>query len=110
MNYANPEISSKLLNAAKNSCTQLIESTAEMVGILDFLREVSEDTGMPLDEDVLFECEQMFITINRLLYEQQSRIKHKEMMQTATQKAEALFTKLSRKGSAQTAPQFNHAI
>lgn len=76
-----------MLKAAKESLGELINGTAEIVGVFKALQQVAEDTGMPLDPQIMSECEQMFIAINRLMYDQQSKIKHMQMMQVAAEKA-----------------------
>lgn len=87
MTYTNNPISTKTLIAAKESLGELINGTAECVGVFKALQQVAEETGMPLDGQLMNECEQMFISINRLLYEQQSKLRHLQMMQIAAEKA-----------------------
>lgn len=86
MQYANETISTKVLHAAKQSLGELINGTAEIVGAFNYLRQVAAEMGMPLDSQIMSDCEQMFITINRLLYEQVSKLKHRQMMQVAERK------------------------
>ena len=88
MSYStNSTISTKVLNAAKESLGKLINETASIVGIFKALQQVAAETGLPLDDQIMSDCEQMFITINRLMYEQQSKLKHLQMMQVAAEKA-----------------------
>lgn len=87
MLYANSIVSTKVLHAAKESLGELINGTAEVVGVFKALQQVAAETGMPLDSQIMSECEQMFIAINRLMYEQQSKLKHLQMMQVASEKA-----------------------
>ena len=84
---ANKTISTKVLHAAKESLGELINETAEVVGVFKALQQVAAETGLPLDSQIMSDCEQMFITINRLMYEQQSKLKHLQMMQVASEKA-----------------------
>ena len=84
---------------------KLIEQSADMAGVLNFLKQASCDAGLPLDERLLSECEQMFIAINHLLYEQQSQIKHKQMMQVVTERATRSVQKFCEKSTV-----FNQAI
>ena len=84
---ANKTVSTKVLHAAKESLGELINETAGIVGIFKALQQVAAETGMPLDAQIMSECEQMFITINRLMYEQQSKLKHLQMMQVAAEQA-----------------------
>ncbi len=84
---ANKTVSTKVLHAAKESLGELINETAGIVGIFKALQQVAAETEMPLDAQIMSECEQMFITINRLMYEQQSKLKHLQMMQVAAEQA-----------------------
>ena len=87
MYSTNVTVSTKVLHAAKESLGELINGTAEVVGVFKALQQVATETGLPLDDQIMSDCEQMFITINRLMYEQQSRLKHLQMMQVAAEKA-----------------------
>ena len=80
-------VSTKVLHAAKESLGELINGTAEVVGVFKALQQVAAETGMPLDAQIMSECEQMFITINRLMYDQKSKLQHLQMMQVAAEKA-----------------------
>ena len=104
-----------MLKAAKQSLGELIHGTAEMVGVFKALQQVAEDTGMPLNARILSECEQMFITINRLMYEQKSQLQHLQMMQIAAEQASRDVAELRRSrtkkaGKAQESSLFNHAV
>ena len=101
-----------MLHAAKESLGELINGTAEVVGVFKALQQVAAETGMPLDAQIMSECEQMFIAINRLMYEQQSKLKHLQMMQVASEKASRTVADLrsrhARKaGKAQESTLFN---
>lgn len=106
MQYTNETLSSKkLMNAAKKSVDQLIEQSADMAGVLNFLKQASCNAGLPLDEGLICECEQMFIAINRLLYEQQSQLKHMQMMHIVTERATRSVQRFCEKSTL-----FNQAI
>lgn len=112
MLYTNKTVSTKVLHAAKESLGELINGTAEVVGVFKALQQVAAETGLPLDSQIMSDCEQMFITINRLMYEQQSKLKHLQMMQVASEKASRTVTGLrsrhARKaGKAQESTLFN---
>ena len=112
MLYANSIVSTKMLHAAKESLGELINGTAEVVGVFKGLQQVAAETGLPLDSQIMSDCEQMFITINRLMYEQQSKLKHLQMMQVASEKASRTVADLrsrhARKaGKAQESTLFN---
>ena len=109
---ANKTVSTKVLHAAKESLGKLINETAGIVSIFKALQQVAAETGMPLDAQIMSECEQMFIAINRLMYEQQSKLKHLQMMQVASEKASRTVADLrsrhARKaGKAQESTLFN---
>ena len=111
MLYTNKTVSTKMLHAAKESLGELINGTAE-VGVFKALQQVASETGLPLDDQIMCDCEQMFITINRLMYEQQSKLKHLQMMQVASEKASRTVADLrsrhARKaGKAQESTLFN---
>ena len=112
MLYANKPVSTKVLHAAKESLGELINGTAEVVGVFKGLQQVAAETGLPLDDQIMSDCEQMFITINRLMYEQQSKLKHLQMMQVASEKASRTVADLRRRyarkaGKAQESTLFN---
>ena len=114
MLYTNETLSSKKLNAAKKSLGELIEETAGIVTMFEALQQVSGELGIPLDGQIMSECEQMFIAINRLLYDQQSKLKHLQMMQvaaeTASKTVEQVRAQYARKADAQEATLFNQAV
>lgn len=80
-------ISTKALKMAKESLGELIEGSAMMAGILNALQTMASETGCPLDRQIMDECESLMTAMNRLLYEQESRLKHIQMMQISHEKA-----------------------
>ena len=115
MTYTNKPVSTKVLHAAKEILGELINGTAEVVGAFKGLQQVAEETGLPLDSQIMNDCEQMFVTINRLMYEQQSRLRHLQMMQVAAEKASRTVTEIKARharkaGKAQESSLFNHAV
>ena len=116
MTYTNEiTVSTKALKAAKESLGDLIEGTGEIVTLFKMMQQIAEDTGIPLDAQLMNDCEQMFISINRLLYEQDSKLKHLQMMQIAAEKASRTVGELRRKlagksGKKQEATLFNQAV
>ena len=112
MLYTNKTLSTKVLHAAKESLGELINGTAGIVGVFKALQQVAAETGLPLDDQIMSDCEQMFITINRLMYEQQSKLKHLQMMQVASEKASRTVADLRSRyarnaGKAQESTLFN---
>ena len=113
MLYANETtVSTKTLKAAKESLGHLIEGTSEVVAVFKGLKQFAEEMGLPLDSQIMSDCEQMFITINRLMYEQDSKLKHLQMMQIAAEKADSTIGRIvgrtaKRAGKPQEATLFN---
>ena len=70
-----------------------IEGTATLAGIFSSLRMFSEDGTCPLDSRIMSACDSMMTVMNRLLYEQDSKLKHLQMMQIAERKAEQLVAR-----------------
>lgn len=112
MLYANETLSTKMPKVGKENLGDLIEGTAEIIGIFKALPQVAEETCLPLDGQIMNDCEQMFISINRLLYEQDSKIKHMQMTQIAAEKASqsVQYLRCRQSGKAQEPSLFNQAI
>lgn len=87
---------------AKETVGNIIEGTAELVGIFEALCQGNAETGIGLDTQILDECESMFIAINRLMYEQESRLKHSQMMKIATEKGANYIADLRNKATEPT--------
>jgi len=107
----NTNISAKALRAAKESLGELIESTAAVAGWFQLLYDITDDAKEPLlDKQVLSECSQMFITVNRLLYQEESRLKHLQMMRIVSEKADKSFRELRADTKTQDSVLFNQAM
>ncbi len=110
-NTHNTPISAKALRAAKESLGELIESTAAVAGWFQLLYDITDDAKEPLlDKQVLSECSQMFITVNRLLYQEESRLKHLQMMRIVSEKADKSFRELRADTKTQDPVLFNQAM
>ena len=111
MRNTNTPISTKALRAAKESLGELIESTAAVAGWFQLLYDITDDAKEPLlDKQVLSECSQMFITVNRLLYQEESRLKHLQMMRIVSEKADKSFRELRADAKTQDHVLFNQAM
>lgn len=106
MNYTHNNVSAKALRAAKGYLGELIETAAGFAASFDAMRRISEDNGCPLDSQIMEECESLMTTMNRLLYEQESLLKHRQMMQISYLKAERAVSAAVPAG----ASLFNEAI
>ena len=107
----NTNISAKALRAAKESLGELIESTAAVAGWFQLLYDITDDAKEPLlDKQVLSECSQMFITVNRLLYQEESRLKHLQMMRIVSEKADKSLRGLRADTKTQNSVLFNQAM
>jgi hypothetical protein len=84
----NTNISTKALRAAKEALANAIEGTATLAGLFSSLRMIAEDGVCPLDSQIMSECDSMMTVTNRLLYEQDSKLKHLQAMQIVERKAE----------------------
>lgn len=105
-------VSTKTLKAAQECLGHLTEGTGAIVAEFKALQMIAEDTGLPLDGQIMSDCEQMFITINRLMYDQQSKLKHLQMMKKVGDLAEKTVDNLRRQhagttGKKQKATLFN---
>ena len=105
-------VSTKTLKAAQECLGHLTEETGAIVAEFKALQMIAEDTGLPLDGQIMSDCEQMFIAINRLMYDQQSKLKHLQMMKKVGDLAEKTVGNLRRQhgvktGKKQEATLFN---
>ena len=109
----NTPISTKALRAAKENLGQIIEGTALLSGWLQTLTAIADETGSPaLDASVLSDCNQMLVVINRLMYQEKSRLSHLQMMQIVSEKASMQVAVIRPSGVAESREPslFNHAI
>ncbi len=78
----------KGLVRCKTAVKALIDETLSLSVAFDVFRTAADETGVPVDPQALEECRQMLITMNRLMYRQLSDLKHRQMLQIASQVAE----------------------
>lgn len=98
-------VSTKTLKAAQECLGHLTEGTGAIVAEFKALQMIAEDTGLPLDGQIMSDCEQMFIAINRLMYDQQSKLKHLQMMKKVGDLAEKTVGSLRRQHAVKTGKQ-----
>lgn len=79
------------LEAALTYTEALTEGTEEILTYHRVLMEAVKDNRIPGDVKMMEETEQMLVTMNRLMYEEHSKIMHQRQMQVAEQKAMELL-------------------
>lgn len=75
------------LEAGINYTEALTEGTEEIIAYHRVLMSAVRENRIPGDIKMMEETEQMLITMNRLMYEEHSKIMHQKMMQAAEKKA-----------------------
>lgn len=68
-----------------------IQGSAYLAGLLQTIRTVSEDGVCPIDSSAMEECDAMMTAINRLLFEQESHLRHIQAMRSARSKFEKVL-------------------
>ena len=86
------KFSTKVLLTAKEAVRGLQEQTAEMEGALALLDLLNSETDGLFDKRIIRECSELMTVFNRLMHEQEARLRHMQMMQIADEKAQRQFT------------------
>lgn len=81
------KFSTKTLMAAKDAVKELQEQALDMVGSLTMLDLMNDMTTGLFDKKTIQECFQMMATFNRLMHEQEARLRHLQSMQIADARA-----------------------
>lgn len=110
MNYTNKTISLNQLKAAKIALADAIEGTAVLAGVFETLKQISEDGICPLDAQIMSECDDMMTAMNRLLYDQQGRLKHLQAMQIVRCKSEQTAKRFASAAGTRTGSHVSQAI
>ena len=77
----------KGLKKCKTAIETVINESAYLSTGIEIIQKAAEDFGVEIDGPALEECRQMLITFNRLMYRQLSDLKHRQMMQIASEAA-----------------------
>lgn len=81
------KFSTKTLMAGKDAVKELQEQALDMVGSLTMLDLMNDMTTGLFDKRTIQECFQMMATFNRLMHEQEARLRHLQSMQIADARA-----------------------
>ena len=87
-NNTKQKFSTKVLKEAKEVLRGLQEQTAEMEGALSLLSLMNDGAEGPFDRSIIRECSELITVFNRLMHEQEAKLRHMQMMQIAVSKAE----------------------
>lgn len=87
LNKTDKKFSTKTLMAAKDAVKELQEQALDMVGSLTMLDLMNDMTDGLFDKKTIQECFQMMATFNRLMHEQEARLRHLQSMQIADGRA-----------------------
>ena len=82
------KFSTKTLMAAKEAVRELQDMTAEMEGALAILDLMNSETDGLFEKGIIHECSEMMTVFNRLMHEQEAKLRHMQMMQIVGAKAE----------------------
>ena len=106
MHYTNSNnISAKSLKNALECIDNLTEAAAEVAAIFHTYQAVIENGGLPADPQVVEECSQMFVSMNRMLLRQKADLQHIGMMQKSMAKAEKIIN-----GTGRESKKSNQAV
>ena len=81
------KFSTKVLVEAKEVVRSLQEQTAEMAEVLAVMDLMNDEGNVPFDRGIIRECSQLMEVFNRLMLEQEAKLRHIQMMQIAEAKA-----------------------
>lgn len=91
------KFSTKVLVEAKEVVRSLQEQTAEMTEALAVMDLMNDEGKVPFDREIIRECSQMMAVFNRLMFEQEAKLRHIQMMQIADARADRMYSEF-RKG------------
>ena len=86
-NNTDKKFSTKTLMAAKEAVRELQDMTAEMEGALAILDLMNSETDGLFEKGIIHECSEMMTVFNRLMHEQEARLRHLQSMQIADARA-----------------------
>lgn len=87
-NKTDKKFSTRVLKEAKEVVRELQDRTSEMSCALSILDAMNNDTAGLFDRQIIHECSEMIGAINRLMYEQEAKLRHMQMMQISDTRAE----------------------
>ena len=74
LNTKNPQISNKMLDAAREAMDDLIEGASEMHRATAFLVSLHEEKEFPINIQTMSEISQMMLSMRKMLFEQQAEL------------------------------------
>ena len=107
-NNTKQKFSTKVLKEAKEVLRGLQEQTAEMEGALSLLSLMNDGTEGPFDRSIIRECSELITVFNRLMHEQEAKLRHMQMMQIAVSKAEREYGRFRQTCGAQSKNVFKN--
>ena len=90
------KFSTSVLVEAKEVVRSLQEQTAEMEGALAVLDLMNDGGKGPFDKKIIHECSELMTVFNRLMHEQEAKLRHIQMMQIADAKAQQQFSRFQK--------------
>lgn len=95
-NKTDKKFSTSVLVEAKEVVRSLQEQTAEMEGALAVLDLMNDGGKGPFDKKIIHECSELMTVFNRLMHEQEAKLRHIQMMQIADAKAQQQFCRFQK--------------
>lgn len=84
----NKRFSAKALKTTISMIQDLTEASAEVSAIFHTYQVMVEETGMPVDPQIMEECAQIFQTVSRMLLREQADLKHQLQMQSSMKRSD----------------------
>lgn len=103
-------ISAKALKAAKETLADAIEGTAVLAGVFETLKQISDEGVFPFDPQIMGECDSMMTAMNRLLYEQESKLKHFQTMQKVRRQVKQTIAQAKTRSARQAGNNVSAAV
>ena len=100
LNYSNKRYSAKALKSTISMIQDLTEASAEVSAIFHTYQVMVEETGIPVDPQVMEECAQIFQTVNRMLLKEQAELRHQLQMKAAMKRSDECLKEFRQKMTA----------
>lgn len=94
---SNKRYSAKALKSTISMIQDLTEASAEVSAIFHTYQVMVEETGLPVDPQVMEECAQIFQTVNRMMLKEQAELTHLLQMQSSMKKSDAIIKDFRKK-------------
>ena len=101
MRYNNEKrYSAKALKSTISMIQDLTEASAEVSAIFHTYQAMVEETGLPVDPQVMEECAQIFKTVSRMLLKEQAELRHQLQMQSSMKRSDECLKEFRQKMTA----------